>query len=178
MIPKSGNRFSEKIMLQQKSGMKRELIMDQATAIRSAASAAPTRTRTVTWEDPLLSARAGLTLSGGHGTLTQAVMGHRFHSEALWRETASGGRRRSVTLAAGHHGPDDPRHLRDPIARARWEPRVGQGDRGELARFAAQPLAQPRRGQLAALSRRMPIARAASHCPRSIELTPPRTISA
>ena len=38
--------------------------MDQATAIRPTAPAAPVRTRTITWEDPLLSARAGLTLSG------------------------------------------------------------------------------------------------------------------
>ena len=38
--------------------------MVQAQAIRSSAPAAPARTRTVTWEDPLVSARAGASLSG------------------------------------------------------------------------------------------------------------------
>lgn len=38
--------------------------MEQIQAIRSAAPAAPARTRTVTWEDPLVSARAGASMSG------------------------------------------------------------------------------------------------------------------
>jgi uncharacterized protein (TIGR00369 family) len=37
--------------------------MDHAQAIRTA-SPAPARTRTITWQDPLLAARAGATLSG------------------------------------------------------------------------------------------------------------------
>jgi uncharacterized protein (TIGR00369 family) len=38
--------------------------MDQVQAIRPVTPAAPARMRTVTWEDPLASARAGATLSG------------------------------------------------------------------------------------------------------------------
>jgi uncharacterized protein (TIGR00369 family) len=38
--------------------------MDQVQAIRPVTSAAPARTRTITWQDPLVSARAGATLSG------------------------------------------------------------------------------------------------------------------
>jgi uncharacterized protein (TIGR00369 family) len=42
--------------------MKRSLLMEQA--IRAVEPAALTRTRAVTWEDPLISARAGANLSG------------------------------------------------------------------------------------------------------------------
>ena len=38
--------------------------MEQAQAIRAAAPATLARTRAITWEDPLISARAGATLSG------------------------------------------------------------------------------------------------------------------
>jgi uncharacterized protein (TIGR00369 family) len=38
--------------------------MDQVQAIRPVTSAAPARTRTIAWQDPLVSAHAGATLSG------------------------------------------------------------------------------------------------------------------
>jgi uncharacterized protein (TIGR00369 family) len=38
--------------------------MNDAQAIRTAASTEPARTRTITWEDPIVSARAGAGLSG------------------------------------------------------------------------------------------------------------------
>src|SRR5215471_1448713 len=38
--------------------------MNQIEAIRTAASAAPVRTRTIAWEDPLISAGAGAAMSG------------------------------------------------------------------------------------------------------------------
>jgi uncharacterized protein (TIGR00369 family) len=43
---------------------KTELQMDQVQAIGPVTSAGPARTRTIAWEDPLVSARAGATLSG------------------------------------------------------------------------------------------------------------------